>query len=124
MDSALFIIVQCNRRRESQRQNWSAENCAIFSDLNFVRIAGIVKGGPAIYLKRQRSSHHVNCANKMVLSVPGSWLYNGHEIGDLTDPIMRKKARDENIGLWKIHLLRFDAILLGGSQAKKSSPLS
>ena len=94
-----------------------------------MRILCVVKGGAADQLEGELTLHDAHSADDaVVLRVFPGWL-DRHEIGDLTNALMREKARDQDIRFWQIILLVLkkpplsassrDPKLLGASKAGK-----
>src|SRR2546421_11633128 len=86
-----------------------------------MRLSCIVKGRLAGHFKGERAACNMHCAYQVVLVESGSCVLDRHEIGDLTDSGMVKKARDEDIGGRKIHLLQIYARVLEGSDAEEAA---
>ena len=86
-----------------------------------MRLSCIVKGRLAGHFKGERAACNVHGAYQVVLVESGSCVLDRHEIGDLTDPCMTQKTRDEDIGGRKIHLLQIYACVLEGSNAEEAA---
>src|SRR5438132_12360954 len=86
-----------------------------------MRLSCIVKGRLAGHFKGERAACNMHCAYQVVLVESGSCVLDRHEIGDLTDPCMTQKTRDEDIGGRKIHLLQIYACVLEGSNAEEAT---